>query len=294
MAGELLLPPRLRPDDRVRLVSPASYPDRALVDQCLKVLESWDLRGEVARHAFDERGYMAGSDNDRLEDLNEAFRDPGVRAVVATRGGAGAYRIADRLDFAAVRADPKPLVGYSDITYLHLSLLRHCQLTGIHGCLVGSTAQASVRRLLMSADPIVLQRVSEAVSAEVEIPGRARGRLIGGNLASLATSVGVRFPSMFGAVLFLEDQRVVGLGTIDRQLTQLISSGVRDTRAEIWLHRLLVAVAGALPGSAWETQLLDVAGELQTLLRSGIAGDELGDAALAATADLRHSIASAC
>jgi muramoyltetrapeptide carboxypeptidase len=235
MTGEVLLPPRLRPGDRVRLVSPASYPDRALVDQCLKVLESWDLRGEAAGHAFDEWGYMAGSDNDRLEDLNEAFRDPGVRAVVATRGGAGAYRIADRLDFAAIRADPKPLVGFSDITYLHLSLLRHCQLTGIHGCLIGPTAQASVRRLLMSTDPIVLQRVPEAVSADIEMPGRARGQLIGGNLASLATSVGVRFPSMSGAVLFLEDQRVVGLGTIDRQLTQLIRSGTLDGIAGVAL-----------------------------------------------------------
>ena len=228
MVGELLLPPRLRPGDRVRLVSPASYPDRAHVDQYLKVLESWGLRGEVASHAFDEWGYMAGFDDERLEDLNEAFRDPEVRAVVTTRGGAGAYRIADRLDFAAIRADPKTLVGFSDITYLHLSLLRHGQLGGIHGCLVGPTAQASVRHLLMSADPIVLQRVPEAVSAGVEIPGRARGRLIGGNLASLATSIGVRFPSMTGAVLFLEDQRVVGLGTIDRQLTQLISSGTLD------------------------------------------------------------------
>jgi muramoyltetrapeptide carboxypeptidase len=209
-------------------VSPASYPDRASVDDCLEVLEGWGLRGEVAPHAFDEWGYMAGSDADRLEDLNEAFRDPEIRAIVTTRGGAGAYRIADRMDFDAVRADPKPLVGFSDITYLHLSLLQRCQLGGIHGCLVGSTAQASVRQLLMTTDRIVLQRVPGAVSAEVEVQGRARGRLIGGNLASLATSIGVRMPSMFGAVLFLEDQRVVGLGTIDRQLTQLISAGVLD------------------------------------------------------------------
>ncbi len=171
---------------------------------------------------------MAGADADRLDDLNDAFRDPEVRAIVATRGGAGAYRIADQIDFAAVRADPKPLVGFSDITYLHLSLLQHCRLGGIHGCLVGETAQASVRQLLMTTDPIVLRRVPGAVSAAAEVPGTARGRLIGGNLASLATSVGVRMPSMSGAILFLEDQRVVGLGTIDRQLTQLVSSGVLD------------------------------------------------------------------
>ena len=171
---------------------------------------------------------MAGSDADRLGDLNEAFRDPEVRAIVATRGGAGAYRIADQIDFAAVRADPKLLVGFSDITYLHLSLLRHCQLGGIHGCLVGDMAKAAVRQLLTTTDPIVLRRVPGAVSAAADVPGTVRGRLIGGNLASLATSVGVRMPSMSGAILFVEDQRAVGLGTIDRQLTQLISSGALD------------------------------------------------------------------
>jgi muramoyltetrapeptide carboxypeptidase len=126
-------------------------------------------------------------------------------------------------------------VGFSDITFLHLSLMRHCRLGNIHGCLVGETARASVRHLLMSADPIVLRRVPTAVSASVEFAGRATGRLIGGNLASLATSVGVRVPSMDGAILLLEDQRVVGLGTIDRRLTQLVHSGTLDGIAGVAL-----------------------------------------------------------
>ncbi len=215
--------PRLREGDRVRLVSPASFPDRASVDDCLRALDGWGLRGEVAPHVFDEWGYMAGSDQARLDDLNGAFRDPAIRAVVATRGGAGAYRIADGLDVAAVCADPKPLVGFSDITYLHLSLVGRCRVGGIHGCLVGARAQASARQLLMTADPIVLHRAPGAVLSDVEVPGRVEGRLVGGNLAAVATSIGVRMPSMSGAILFLEDQQVVGLGTIDRQLTQLIA-----------------------------------------------------------------------
>lgn len=158
MTGEVLGVPVLHAGDRVRLVSPASCPTRAAVDDCLAVLARWGLRGEVAPHALAEWGYMAGSDADRLADLDDAFRDRGVRAIVATRGGAGAYRIAGQLDFEAVRADPKPLVGFSDITALHLSLLRHCGLGGIHGCLVGATAQASVRQLLMTTEPMVLRR----------------------------------------------------------------------------------------------------------------------------------------
>lgn len=228
MSDVLRPAPRLREGDRVRLVSPASYPDRASVESCLGVLADWGLRGEVASHVFSEWGYMAGSDQVRTDDVNAAFRDPGVRAVVATRGGAGAYRIADHLDFDAISADPKPLVGFSDVTYLHLSLLGRCKIGGVHGCLVGARAQASARQLLMTTDPIVLQRSPGAVLADVGVPGRARGRLVGGNLASVATSVGVRMPSMAGAILFLEDQRVVGLGTIDRQLTQLIRSGSLD------------------------------------------------------------------
>lgn len=235
MGDELLRAPRLERGDLVRLVSPASFPDQAAVEDCVRTLEGWGLRVDVARHAMDEHGYMAGTDADRLDDLDQAFRDPQVRAIVATRGGAGASRIADRLDFDAVRADPKPLIGFSDITFLHLSLMRHCRLGNIHGCLVGEMAQASVRHLLMTADPIVLRRLPSAVSAAVEFAGRATGRVVGGNLASLATSVGVRVPSMDGAILLLEDQRVVGLGTIDRQLTQLLASGTLDGVAGVAL-----------------------------------------------------------
>lgn len=235
MDDGLVSSPQLQAGDLVRLVSPASYPEQRLVEGYLALLDSWGLRCDVAPHVFDEWGYMAGTDAARLEDLNNAFRSPEVRAIVTTRGGAGAYRIADDIDFDAVRADPKPLLGFSDITYLHLSLMKHCRLGGIHGCLVGARAQASVRQLLMTTEPITLQSDSTAVSASVTFPGRAHGRLIGGNLASVATSVGVRLPSLAGAILFLEDQRVVGLGTIDRQLTQLTSAGALDGIAGVAL-----------------------------------------------------------
>ena len=220
--------PMLRPGDRVRLVSPASYPEPSAIDDCLAVLEGWGLVGEVAPHALDKWGYMAGRDEDRLADLNDAFRDPGVRAIVATRGGAGGYRVADHIDFDAVRADPKPLVGFSDITYLHLALLKHGLVPGIHGCLDGPTTVATVHQLLMTLEPLEVAAHPASVSGAIVFPGVARGRLVGGNLAALATSVGVRFPAMQGAILFLEDQRLVGLGTVDRQLTQLIASGALD------------------------------------------------------------------
>jgi muramoyltetrapeptide carboxypeptidase len=232
---EARLPARVVAGDKVRLVSPASYPEPEWVEESVRILEEWGLIAEVAEHARTRWGYMAGRDSERLEDLNDAFRDPTVRAVITTRGGAGAYRIADDIDFDAVRTDPKPVVGFSDITYLHLALWQHCRVPGIHGCLAGATAISTVRRLLMATDPLVLQRDTAALSAAIQVGGQARGRLIGGNLTSVATSVGVRLPDLKGAILFLEAQREIGLGLVDRQLTQLVRSKALDGVAGIAL-----------------------------------------------------------
>jgi muramoyltetrapeptide carboxypeptidase len=191
----------------------------------VRALESWGLVVEVGEHAMDRHGFLAGRDTDRLADLDDAYRDPGVRAVIATRGGAGAYRIAHDIDFAAVRADPKPLVGFSDITNLHLALWRHCRVAGIHGSLAGARSAASTRSLLMETEPAVLHRDPEALTAAVRVGGVATGNLVGGHLGTLAWSVGTELPGLDGAILFLEAPRAVGLGHVDRQLTQLIRSG---------------------------------------------------------------------
>jgi muramoyltetrapeptide carboxypeptidase len=129
-----LTPARLRPGDRVRIVSPSSPPERTSVERGAKILEGWGLRVEFGLHAFDKHGhFLAGRDEDRLADLNDALRDPGVRAIFTTRGGKGAYRIAHALDFEACVKDPKPLVGFSDTTSLHLALWHECRLAGFHG-----------------------------------------------------------------------------------------------------------------------------------------------------------------
>lgn len=222
---DVVLPPRIGAGDRVRLVSPASFPSEDLLAESVRTLESWGLVVEVGKHVLDRHGYMAGRDEDRLADLNDAYRDPGVRAVIATTGGAGAYRIADDIDFAAVRADPKPLVGFSDITNLHLSLWRHCRIAGVHGCLAGARSAASTRSLLTESGPTVLHRDPKALTAPVRAGGVTTGNLVGGHLGTVAWSVGAGLPDLDGAILFLEAPRAVGLGHVDRQLTQLLRSG---------------------------------------------------------------------
>lgn len=236
--GALRSWPPLRPGDSVRLVSPASFPeDPSSIDEATQILRSWGLVVGVGEHALDRHGYLAGRDEDRLADLNAAYTDPAVRAVITTRGGAGAYRVLDGLDYDAIRADPKPLVGFSDITYLHLAIWHHARVPGIHGCLVGHRATRTVRRLLTSTEPLVLHRNPQLTSVAAEAPGRARGFLMGGWLGALAGMVGAGLPDLTDAIVLLEAERQVGLGQIDRQLTQLIRSGALDGIRAIALSR---------------------------------------------------------
>jgi muramoyltetrapeptide carboxypeptidase len=196
------------------------------VSESVETLRGWGLQVEVGEHALDRWGFMAGRDADRLNDINEAFRDPGVRAIITTQGGAGTYRIVDGVDIDAVRADPKPIVGFSDITYLHLTLWHRCRLAGIHGCLAGDRARTSLRQLLMTTQPITVQRCPDALSAAVEVPGRATGFLMGGILGALVGSIGASMPCLDGAILCLEGAQNAGEVTgLDRALVHLLRSG---------------------------------------------------------------------
>jgi muramoyltetrapeptide carboxypeptidase len=194
-------------------------------------LESWGLKVDFGAHAFDKLHYLAGTDEQRLDDLDAAFRDPEVRAIFATRGGKGSYRIADQLDFAAVRRDPKLLVGFSDITALHLALWTHCRLVGIHGALIDGDADGldaagseCLRMMLMTPQDMVLKSRAAEATAALTTSGVAEGRLIGGNLDMVATTAGWALPPLNGAILLLEAVNL-HLGQTDRYLTMLGKGG---------------------------------------------------------------------
>jgi len=219
---------RLRPGDRVRVVSPSSPPDRKSVAEGVRILESWGLKVEVGAHAFDRHGhYLAGRDEDRLADLNDALRDPGVRAIFTTRGGKGAHRIAHAIDFDACRRDPKPIVGYSDTTILHLAVWRACCAVGFHGPHVGNNGTERLRRALMEPERILIRPDPRELTAGVTVPGRASGVLLGGNLNLIGRAVGWACPSFTGAILFIEAIDTY-IGQIDGVLTQLRRSGLLE------------------------------------------------------------------
>ncbi|WP_244557753.1 S66 peptidase family protein [Rhizobium hainanense] len=213
-------------------MSPASSPEKDRVLRNAEILKGWGLDVDFGEHAFSKWSYLAGTDEERLADLNAAFRDPEVRAIFTTRGGKGSYRIADQVDFAAARRDPKFVIGFSDITALHLSLLKHCDQVSIHGALfIGPNEESlslythdALRQALMTTQDIVMAARPEEPTSRLTTSGTARGRLIGGNLDMVATSAGWALPDMNGAILLLE---AIGLyiGQVDRQMTMLRKAG---------------------------------------------------------------------
>src|SRR4051794_26509448 len=156
-------PDLLRPGDRVALVAPAgpSAPERIV--RGVELLRSWGLAVDPPEPGAAAHGYLDGSDEQRLAQLNRALRDPEIRAVLCTRGGYGAQRIVDAVDVGAVRADPKLFVGFSDITALHLALWRGARLATVHGPGLAwddrrtpAASAVALHRVLFSAEPIRL------------------------------------------------------------------------------------------------------------------------------------------
>lgn len=230
-----LRPPALRPGDVVMLVSPSGPTRPERVARGVELLSHWGLRVETAPNVFARHGYLAGTDEQRLADLNLALRDQRVRGVLATRGGYGAQRIVDGIDFTAVRADPKVVVGFSDITALQLALWRGARLATVHGPgaawldeRTGPESAESLRRAVMTAEPVVVAARAGEETALVRLPGAtgvASGPLIGGNLSLLAASVGTPdLPDLRNAVLLLEE---IGEPPykVDRMLLHLRRSG---------------------------------------------------------------------
>ncbi|WP_267421896.1 MULTISPECIES: S66 peptidase family protein [unclassified Curtobacterium] len=226
MEATTLRPRTVAAGDTVAIVSPASWPEESVPSWIAERVESWGLRAVVAPHALDQRGYLAGSDADRAADLNDAIRDPEIRAVIASVGGCGSFRIVPDVDVDALRADPKMLVGYSDITALH-QVWNAAGVPTLHGAIAGAHGD-HVRRLLMEDAETVVEADPGALSADLTTRGSVEGPLFGGNLEMLARSVGVVDFDVAGGILLLEVNRAAGLGMVDRALTQLRYSGALD------------------------------------------------------------------
>lgn len=231
------------------MIAPSSPFDPAAFARGLAVLEgSLGLRTRMRADVAARRGYLAGDDARRVEEWHEAVRDPEAKAIFCARGGYGAMRLLASLDAGAVLASPKLLVGFSDVTPLHL-LLNRAGLASVHGPVItqlGRAPESAVRHLaaLLRQDaPAPGPREPPAPGAgltgtETLRPGRVSAPLLGGSLTLLAHLCGTPWqPRLRGAILFLEDVDEKPY-RLDRYLTQLRLAGVLEGVAGVAVGQL--------------------------------------------------------
>ena len=245
--------PLLPPGSLIGVIAPAGPTQPESLVAVPALYERFGYRVRIFPGCTLRTGYLAGDDDARLADIHAALADGEVAALHCLRGGYGAMRLLDRIDTELLRAHPKLLIGYSDITALHALWALH-GLPTLHAPMATSDLVRPGREADAQALFALLQGGLRAGTVlapallpglQVRVPGRARGRLIGGNLSLVAALLGTRWAwQAEGAILFLEDVSE-DLYRVDRLLTQLRLAGVLD------------AVAGFVLGSFTEAESPD-------------------------------------
>jgi muramoyltetrapeptide carboxypeptidase len=226
-------PKALKKGDTLGLVAPASpIYQSSEFDEMLVDLEALGFNLKLGEHVRDQRGYLAGTDENRAADFMRMFEDDSVDAIMCVRGGWGCNRILPLLDYEVIRQHPKLLCGFSDITSLHMALYTKSDLISFHGPVGKSvwtdfTVEA-FQSITEHGNPSIFMIPDSSDDQFVINGARSRGRLLGGNLSVLSAMIGSDYvPTFNGAILFLED---VGESVyrIDRMLTQLKLAGILD------------------------------------------------------------------
>ena len=225
--------PARRPEGTIGLIAPAG-PATLDVEKAGQWMRArgYDLR--IFPGVYERDGYLAGSDQSRLDDLHRAFADPHIDAIFCLRGGYGTPRLLDRLDFDLLRHNPKPFVGYSDITALHLAISRYSGFVTFHGPMLNADllgdkqppTESSLLSMLrgdLGAGSVLAHPMAYPLTTIA--PGIACGRLLGGNLSMIAAVMGTPFEiDAEGIILLIEDVNEP-IYRIDRLLTHLHLAG---------------------------------------------------------------------
>lgn len=230
----IIKPQRLKPGDKIAIVAPGSYISEEELQDSIKNLKQLGFEAVYSEKVLLQTGYFAGSDKDRAEDLMEKFADKSVNGIICARGGYGCARILPMLDYDVIRANPKVLIGYSDITALLYGIYQKSGLITFHGP-VGTSSfnEYSVNNFnKVLIDPKNSSKFFNSNSGEDENvygvttinKGKGKGRLVGGNLSIMVSLIGSEFDVDYSnKIVFIEE---VGEEPyrIDRMLTQLLQA----------------------------------------------------------------------
>lgn len=264
MSARKIQPGYLKPGDEVGIVSPSFCIDENLLVDAVALLEKWGLRVRVGKNALKQKGPFAGSDQERLSDLQEMTNDIDIKAVIASRGGYGVSKIISRIDFSALMKNPKWYAGFSDITVLHMWLNEVCGVMSIH-CEMPLNFNNPERT---SDTFISLKRAlfGNLDSTEWEgtfiRAGDIKGEVTGGNLSLVYSLSGtIAEPSTEGKILFIEE---VGeyYYHIDRMLTSLKIAGKLDGLSALLVGGMNKIEEAKVPwGRSIEETIYDIVSE---------------------------------
>lgn len=235
----MIRPPALRPGALISLVAPAGPLADGAIERAISRVRAAGWEPQLGPHSANRSGYLAGTDQQRLDDLNAALGSSENDAVWCLRGGYGTMRIIDRVHWIRLAERPRPLIGFSDNTVLHLA----AQQTGVvsfHGPHPGATdlpefSMTALRAVVEQTNPVgILPFPPESAGrAETLMGGAAEGPLVGGNLSLLAATIGTPFQVLSdGAILFFEEV-AEPVYRVDRLLSQLRLAGLLDRVAGV-------------------------------------------------------------
>lgn len=228
MPYPITIPPYLQPGDAVGLVCPAGYMPSGKFATCLQTLQDWGYQPVTGKTPGHKYHYFAGTDEERLADLQQMLDDDNIKAVLCARGGYGTSRIIDGLNWEKFKLYPKWIIGFSDITVLHSCLLAQLNTASLHAPMAAAFNDGEAQneyiqslRNALSGQPVYYKTAAHPANKK----GTAKGILAGGNLALLAHQVGTSTDvDTTGKILFIEDTGEYYYA-IDRLLVQLQRSG---------------------------------------------------------------------
>lgn len=241
---KIVKPAKLLSGDLIGVISPASaVKDPIKVEKGVAYLEKLGYRVAVGKNVGKQTGYLAGSDDERLEDLHSMFKNKEVKAVMCLRGGYGTPRIADRIDYKLIAKNPKIFVGYSDITALQLSIFKKTGLVTFAGPMVAVDFWNDVNRfseeffwrIVTSNKKVGKVSLPQGSILKTVTKGKMKGRVIGGNLALITAMMGSPLvPKFDDTILMLEDVDEVPY-RLDRMFNQLKIADVFNKAAGVLL-----------------------------------------------------------